>query len=613
MKTIASFFKFVWHALDGLRKVLHLTILLVIFGVILIALTPHIPVIPSKAVLVVDPQGTLVEQLSGNPLDRALAEAYGREQPETLVRDVVLAIDTAKDDQRIQAIFLDTGALAGSGLSKLEEVASALQRFKSSGKLVIAASHSYDQSQYYLAAHADEIYLDPQGLVFIDGFGYYRMFIKDAIDKLGVDVNVFRAGKFKSYTDQFSRNDMSEQEREESSLWLNFLWTSYQAAVTKARNLDGAALTEYVEQIVPSMRKHDGDLAAVALERSLVGELKTRAQVEQRLMTLTGEDDQTHSFHAIHFDEYLVVENPRLALEQRGDKEIGVVIAAGEILDGSHPPGTIGGDSTAALLRDALYDEDIAAVVLRIDSPGGSVYASEVIRREVEALKAVGKPVIASMSSTAASGGYYIAMNADEIWAAPTTLTGSIGVFAVLPTVERSLAKLGVHTDGFGTTPLAGGFSLERSLTESQKELLQLSVEHEYSEFIGKVARARNKSNDDIDAIAQGRVWSGAHAQERGLVDKLGSFQQAVDAAAARANLGSDFKIKYVETDQTWRQAFVTEMHMLVARAAQSIAPEANVLQQWVARLSPLEAELKRLARFTDPLRAYYYCVCTVQ
>jgi protease-4 len=217
------------------------------------------------------------------------------------------------------------------------------------------------------------------------------------------------------------------------------------------------------------------------------------------------------------------------------------------------------------------------------------------------------------MSSTAASGGYYIAMNADEIWAAPTTLTGSIGVFAVLPTVERSLAKLGVHTDGFGTTPLAGGFSLERSLTESQKELLQLSVEHEYSEFIGKVARARNKSNDEIDAIAQGRVWSGAHAQERGLVDKLGSFQQAIDAAAARANLGSDFKLKYVEADQTWRQAFVTEMHILVARAAQAIAPEANVLQQWVARLSPVEAELKRLARFTDPLRAYYYCVCTVQ
>jgi len=613
MKTIASFFKFVWHALDGLRKVLHLVVLLLIFGVVLIALTPHVPVIPSKAVLVVDPQGNLVEQLSGNPLDRALAQAYGREQPETLVRDVVLAIDTAKDDQRIQALFLDTGSLAGGGLSKLDEVASALQRFRSSGKLVIAAGDSYDQSQYYLAANADELYLDPAGLVFIDGFGYYRLFLKEAIEKLGVDVNVFRAGKFKSYTDQFSRNDMSEQEREESSAWLNSLWASYQTAVTKARKLDAAALAEYVEQIVPALRKHNGDLAAVALERGLVGELKTRAQVEQRLMTITGEDEQEHSFHGIRFDEYLTVERPRLALEQTGDKEVGVVIASGEILDGSHPPGTIGGDSTAQLLRDARYDDDIAAVVLRIDSPGGSVYASEVIRREVEALKAAGKPVVASMSSTAASGGYYIAMNADEIWAAPTTLTGSIGVFAVLPTLERSLAKLGVHTDGIGTTPLAGGFSLERSLTDSQKELLQLSVEHEYREFIDKVARARNKPIDEIDAIAQGRVWSGSHARERGLVDHLGSFQQAIDAAAARANLGEEYKTKYVESDPTWRQALVTEMHALAVRVTQSIAPETATFRQWSARLSPLEAELKRLARFADPQNAYYYCVCTVQ
>lgn len=613
MKTIASIFKFIWRALDGLRKTLHLIALLVIFGLILFALTPRIPVIPSKAVLVVDPQGALVEQLSGSALDRALAEASGRDSPETLLRELVLAIDTAKDDERIQALLLNTGAMTGGGLSKLEEVAGALQRFRASGKPVIAAGESYDQSQYYLAAHADEVYLDPQGLVYLDGFGYYRMFLKEAIDKLGVDIHVFRAGKFKSYTDQFSRNDMSEQEREESAAWLNSLWTSYQAAVTKARNLDGDALSEYVEQIVPTLRKHNGDLAAVALERRLVNELKTRAQVEQRLMSLTGEDERTHSFHGIHYGDYLVVERPRLALEQRGKKEVGVVIASGEILDGSYPPGTIGGESTAALLRDARHDDDIAAVVLRIDSPGGSVYASEVIRREVEALKAAGKPVIASMSSTAASGGYYIAMNADEIWAAPTTLTGSIGVFAVLPTLERSLAKLGVHTDGIGTTQLAGGFSLERSLNPAQKELLQLSVEHEYAKFIDKVARARNKPNDEIDAIAQGRVWSGIDARERGLVDHLGSFQQAIHAAAARANLGTEFRTTYVEAEQTWRQAFVTEMHMLTARAARVIAPEVSVLRDWAARLSPLEAELKRLARFADPRQAYFYCVCTVQ
>ena len=613
MKFIGKLFKYLWHGLDGLRKVLHLLVLLFVFGVIFAALTPTLPIVPGKAVLVVDPQGTIVEQLSGNALDRALAEASGRERSETLLRDLVESIDLAATDQRIQGILLDTGNLSAAGLSKLEELAGALQKFRKSGKPVIAVGESYDQSQYFLAAQADEVYLDPQGLVFIDGFGYYRLFLKDAIDKLGVDVNVFRAGKFKSYTDQYSRNDMSEQEREESSAWLNALWNSYQNDVTKARKLDPKALGNYAEQLAPRLRERHGDLAAVALASGLVSELKTRPQVEQRLMELTGEDSGTHSFYGIHFDEYLKAEQPRRALAHLDGKKIGVVIASGEILDGEQPPGTIGGDSTAELLREARYDDDVAAVVLRIDSPGGSVYASEVIRREIDALKAAGKPVIASMSSTAASGGYYIAMDADEIWASPTTLTGSIGVFAVLPTVERSLAKLGVHTDGIGTTPLSGGFSLERSLTDAQREILQLSVEHEYREFVDKVAKARGKTDDAIDAIAQGRVWAGVHAREQGLIDHLGSYQDAIDAAAKRAKVGKNFKVKYVESEQTWRQAFVNEIHVLSARAAQAIAPEELAVHRWIARMSPLEAELKRLARFTETQHGYYYCVCTVQ
>lgn len=612
MKSIGKVFFGIWRALDGLRKVLHLIVLLFTFGILVAALTPSVPVIPAKAVLILNPQGPIVEQLSGGPLERAVAEASGRDRPETQLRDLIEAIDIAKEDQRIQAIFLDPTNMTGAGVSKLEEVASALQRFRAAGKPVIAMGESYDQGQYYLAANADEIYLDPKGLVFIDGFGYYRMFLKEAIDKLGVDINVFRAGKFKSYTDQFSRNDMSAQEREETQAWLGALWNGYQSAVVKARNLQPKALTDYVEQIVPAVRKADGNLAAIAVEQGLVTELKTRQQVEQRLMALTGED-KDHSFFGVSYTNYLHAEQPRRALLKSGSPKIGVVIAAGEILDGSQPPGAIGGDSTAELLRQARFDDDVKAVILRVDSPGGSVFASEVIRREIDLLKAAGKPVVASMSSTAASGGYYISMNADEIWASPTTLTGSIGVFAVLPTIERSLAKLGVHTDGVGTTPLSGGFSLERTLTGAQKELLQLSVDHEYRQFIELVGNARGKTPEQIDEVAQGRVWAGIDAKEHGLVDKLGSFQDAVDATAERAKLGKDYRLEYVETEQTWRQIFANEIHMFAARLAQSIAPERMAVQRLLSKVSPLEVELARLARFTDPHRAYYYCVCTVE
>jgi protease IV len=611
MKNLGRFFGYVWRGLDGVRKVLHLIVLLLMFGLLLALLSPQTPEVPTKAVLTIAPQGVLVEQLSGGPLDRALAEANGTSQTETLLRDVVGAIRSAASDNRIQALLLDLGGMTGGGLSKLEEVASAVREFRKSGKPVVAYGESYDQAQYYLAAHADELYLDPHGLVFIDGFGYYRLFLKDAIDKLGVDVNVFRAGKFKSYTDQFSRNDMSEQEREESSAWLGTLWRGYQQAVTTARGMQPQALADYVEQIVPLLRANGGDLAGVAAERGLVTELKTRRQLEQRLMSIVGEDESTHSYRDIRFEDYLVAVGPGETLRKLGAKKIAVVVASGEILDGTQPAGVIGGDSLAQLLRATQYDDDVAAVVLRIDSPGGSVFASEIVRREVEALQAAGKPVIASMSSTAASGGYYIAMGADEIWASPSTLTGSIGVFAVLPTLERSLAKLGVHSDGIGTTSLAGTFGLERSLNAQQRELLQLSVDNEYRRFIGRVAEARGKTPEVIDTVAQGRVWAGSDAKEQGLVDGLGLLQDAVDAAAKRAELGEDYRLDYRETEQSWRQVFASQIHVLATRAARAVAPEQPLSA--IARLTPLQAELRRLVRFAETRQAYYYCVCTVQ
>lgn len=609
MKTLAAMVSWIWHGLDGLRKVLHLLVLLTVFAVLLMLLVPRIPVVPDSAALVIAPQGAIVEQLSGDPFDRAVAQAYGRGQAETLLRDLVDAIEAAKQDTRIKALVLDLGGMAGGGITKLSELAAAVRDFRASGKPVIALGENYDQSQYYLAAQADQVYLDPQGFILIEGYGYFRTFLKGAIDKLAVDVNIFRAGKFKSYTDQYSRADMSDQEKEESLAWLNALWSRYQADVTQARDIDQGAIAAYVNELATAAKATQGDLAAVALERHLITGIKSRHEVEEQLKALVGEDGD-HNFQGIPHWNYLRAVQARHALDLKGD-HLGVVVASGEILDGAQPPGTIGSDSMVSLLRQARYDDSIKGVVLRIDSPGGSMLASEVIRREIDALRAAGKPVLASMSSVAASGGYYIAMDADEIWASPATLTGSIGVFMVLPTFERTLGKVGVTLDGVGTTPLAG-LGIERTLKDDAREVLQLSVEHAYSTFVGHVAAAREKSFEQIDAVAQGRVWAGSDAAGIGLVDKLGSYRDALDAAAARAGLGKDYKVEYIEPALGWREVVAEQVHGLAGRITRALLPGGGIMTAARRVLTPFEAELSRLVRFSDSMQVYYYCSCSV-
>lgn len=609
MKAIAWFLTFIWRGLDGLRKVLHLIVLLVLFLAIGALMSPPNPIVPHKAALVLAPQGALVEQLAGDPFERAVAEAYGQSRPETLLRDLVDVVDTAAKDKRIELMVLDLSGMSGGGIAKMQELAAAIQRFRAAGKKVFAFGESFDQAQYYLAAQADEIYLDPHGLVLIEGFGYYRTFLKGVIDKLAVDVNVFRAGKFKSFTDQFSRSDMSEQEEQESMAWLGALWKQYLAGVAKARGLDEAAIAAYANDYAEIAKSHRGDLATAALEKNLVTELKSRREFEDQIKALVGEDEDEHTFNGVMNWDYLAATRTSEPLLE-GDR-IGVVVASGEILDGPQPPGTIGSDSTSRLLREALYDDKVKAVVLRIDSPGGSMLASEVIRREIDALRDAGKPVIASMSSTAASGGYYIAMDADEIWASPATLTGSIGVFAVFPTIERTLEKFGVTIDGVGTTPLAGSLRLDRTLNDGAKEILQNSIDHAYSVFVNNVATAREKSFQDIDEVAQGRVWAGVDAAQHGLVDKLGSYKDALDSAAEKAGLGKEYRVHYIEAPMGWRQALAMRSQALAARVTRALVPEHELFSNARRILAPLETELTRLTRFNDPRNVYYYCMCS--
>jgi len=606
---LAGFFGLVWRILESVRKALHLILLLVIFGFVLAALHTSIPVVPRSAALVIAPEGDLVEQLASDPVRRAFGHASGGPAPETLLKDVIDAIGIAKGDSRIKLIVLELGQLSPSGLSKLQEIGAALREFRAGGKRVVAAADSLDQTQYYLASQAGEVYLDPLGLVYVDGFSYYRMFLRDAIDKLGVDVNVFRAGTFKSFTDQFSRSDMAPSEREETSVWLDALWNAYQQDVTRARSLPANALNEYIAEEPAALTAVNGDAAKLALQKGLVTALKSRRQLADELKGLVGEDQDNHSFNSIGMSQYLAAMRSKHVLKPKSDARVGIVVASGEILDGHQPPGMIGGESTADLLRQARYDNSVKSVVLRVDSPGGSMFASEQILREVQALRKAGKPVVVSMSTYAASGGYYISAAANQIFASPTTLTGSIGVFSVVPTFQRTLEKFGVKVDGIGTTPLAGDMRMERALGPAARQILQVSVEHAYAEFLQRVSEGRKKTVEDVDKIAQGRVWAGVDAQRIGLVDHLGGLKDSTDAAAKLAELGSDYDVDYIESELTLREELMMQLRsqaLQLELMVGIIAPRSDLDRA----LDPVLDQARSIAQLNDPRGLYAYCWC---
>ena len=606
---MGRFFGIVWTLLDGLRKVLHLLLMLVILGFILAALHSSIPSVPRAAALVIAPEGELVEQLAIDPLQRAVGEASGNTASETLLRDVIDAIEAAKTDPRIKLIVLDVDSMNASGLSKLQDIGAAIRDFRSSGKRVVAAADSLDQPQYYLAAQAGEVYLDPMGSVDLDGFSYYRMFFKDGIDKLGVDFNIFRAGTFKSYTDTFTRNDMAPSDKEEAAAWLQVLWNAYTQDVARARSLQPGAINEYINELPAALLAANGDSAKLALQRGLVTALKSRRQVADELKSLVGEDEENHSFNAIGMLQYLSAVRAKHPLKPKGDAKVGIVVASGDIVDGRQPAGTIGGDSTSELLRQARFDSTVKAVVLRVDSPGGSEFASEKILREVQGLRNAGKPVVVSMSTYAASGGYYISAAANQIFANPTTLTGSIGVFSYIATLEHTLEKIGVSVDGIGTTPLAGQLRIDRALSPAVKQILQAGVDHAYSQFLQRVADGRKKSVEEIDKIAQGRVWAGLDAQRIGLVDHLGGLKDATDAAAKLAELPSDYDVEYIEPSFSLREELLQQLRGAAVRFAVSLglAAPPSVVQRL---LDPYLEELRTVAKLNDPRGLASYCWC---
>jgi protease-4 len=611
---VRAFFSFIFRGLDGLRKVLHLLLLLVIFGFVAGALRTSIPTLPTKAALVLRPEGAIVEQLSGDPLERAVAEARGTGASETLLRDLTDVIHAAAKDPRIQSIVLDLSAMEGGGQPTLEEFTAALRQFRKSGKKVLVYGVTYLRDSYYVAAAADEIYVDPMGFVMLEGYDRYNMYFRAALEKLNVDMNVYRVGTYKSAVEPYIRQDMSPQDREESTAYLAALWKSYLDAVATARGLKADELRTVVDRYSETVTAAGGDAAAVALRSKLVTGVKTRLEFEDRVIELVGEDEDAGSYRAVDVRDYLRVVRAEKALQKESGPRVGVIVASGEILDGDQPSGVVGGESTAALVRSARLDDDVKALVLRIDSPGGSVLASEEIYREINAFRETGRPVVVSMGDLAASGGYYIASPADEIWASPATITGSIGIFAAFPTINRSLEKLGISVDGVGTTPLSGEFRLDRPVGPAAAQLLQVTIERGYEEFLARVAAGRKKKRDEVDAIAQGRVWAGADALRIGLVDQLGGFDDAVKAAARRAKLTEGkYTLDYIETDLSWAQEIALSVQVWSARtAARAFAPPASGLAAAVQRLAPLDREIQRWSRMSSPNALYAYCFCSV-
>jgi protease-4 len=608
LRALWALLKGVWYALDGLRKVLHLLLLLFLFGALLAASHTTLPLIPHQAALVLAPQGYLVEEESGDPLERAIADATGGDRAETRLRDLVDVVDQARDDPRIQALVLQLDGLEGAGLPMLQDLARSITWFRESGKKVFAYSQAYSQRQYYLAAQADEVYLDPLGYVMVDGYSYYRTYFRGTVDKLAVDIHVFKVGSHKTYPDEFTRSNMSPEDRENAAVWVGALWDAYKEDVAAARRLEPALIQAYADEAAAGISATGGDTAQYALARGLVDGLKTRAEFEARVAEVAGEDEDT-GYSAVDWRAYLPVARSERALARRADQNVGVIVASGEILDGEQSPGLVGGDTLAGMLRDARNDEDVGAVVLRIDSPGGSMMASEVIRREVAALSEAGKPVVASMGTVAASGGYYIAMDADRILAAPTSITGSIGVFAVIPTFQRTLGKIGITSDGFGTTRLAGQAEPDRELGPDARAILQSSVEHAYATFVGHVARARHRSPDEIDSLAQGRVWIGADARAAGIVDELGDLDDAIAEAADLAGLEEGYGVIWYEQELSWREALVLHLRSAAAWLVQAIAPRRAALPGVGAAL----AQARALLTLAAEGRPVYLCNCRVE
>ncbi len=608
---IGRILRALWNTVTFSRRLVGNILFLVVIVLLAVILADRGGQVPGGAALVLSPVGNIVEQASEQ---RLVDRFYGRTtQEETLLNDIIDALDYAAEDESIQALVLDLRRMGSVGISKLHELGTALHRFRASGKKIIASAEFYNQQQYYLAAHADRVYLHPLGQIWLSGYGVYRTYFRNALEKLLIQFHVFRVGTYKSALEPFIRNDMSAEARQANSAWLNVLWDAYKSDIADLRGIDADSIDDQINSLNTRLADEGGDAAKLALNLGLVDGLKTRDEVRKELMELVGADDEGRHFRQVGLQKYLRHILPEIRRNDSGRGRVGVIVAQGMIMDGRQPLGRIGSDNMVELMQQVRDDDNIKAVVLRVNSGGGSALASEIIRRELALTRQAGKPVVVSMSSVAASGGYWMSLAANEIWASPTTITGSIGIFAALPTFDKSFDALGVHTDGVGTTRLSGAFDISRPLNPLLAEMLQSSIEHGYRKFIQVVSEGRGMEPSAVEKVAQGRVWAGRTAHDLGLVDYLGDLKDAIESAAELAQLDA-FDVVYIEQPLSTKERLLRKLNRLLSSLVDWAAgPEKPAIYGFI-QTTLNRVNLPELLQFNDPLNRYALCLnCLVE
>ncbi|EDI9749890.1 signal peptide peptidase SppA [Salmonella enterica] len=605
---IAGFFKWTWRVLNFVREMVlnlfFIFLVLVGVGIWMQIGNGSNSEQTARGALLLDISGVIVDKPSTNhrlgALGRQLFGASSDRLQENSLFDIVNAIRQAKDDRNITGIVLDLKNFTGADQPSMRYIGKALREFRDSGKPIFAVGENYSQGQYYLASFANKIWLSPQGQVDLHGFATNGLYYKTLLDKLKVSTHVFRVGTYKSAVEPFIRDDMSPAAREADNRWIGELWQNYLHTVSANRQISPQQLFPGAQAIIDGLTSVGGDTAKYALDHKLVDALASSADVEKALTKQFGWSKTENNYRAISYYDY--------SLKTPADTggTIAVIFANGAIMDGEETPGNVGGDTTASQIRDARLDPKVKAIVLRVNSPGGSVNASEVIRAELAAARAAGKPVVVSMGGMAASGGYWISTPANYIVASPSTLTGSIGIFGVINTVENSLSSIGVHSDGVSTSPLAD-ISMTKALSPEVQQMMQLSIEYGYKRFITLVADARKRTPEQIDKIAQGHVWTGEDAKANGLVDSLGDFDDAVAKAAELAKL-KQWHLDYYQDEPTVLDMVMDNMTGSV-RAMLPEAIQAMLPAPLVSAANTVKAEGDKLAAFNDPQNRYAFCL----
>lgn len=603
-----------WNAVTTAKNfTTNVLFLLIVIFILVVLFTAEAVTVPESGALVLNPTGTIVEQKRAiDPFTR-LTSGNQDEEPESLLRDILKALDAAAGDKRIKAVVLDLHGLNGAPVSMLEEIGKAIDTFKESGKPVYAFGSGYTQTQYYVASHADHVYIDKHafqslGGVFLTGLGIYPMYFKSALDKLRIRFHIFRAGKFKSAVEPYLRDNMSDDTREANLAWLGDLWSQYADTVVEQRGITREEFDRYANQYDVLLGQADNDPSTLAVQEGLVDELVSRPEFETRLKAIVGEADS--GFNQVGYRDYLRITQPPIPLVNPSADKIAVITAKGTIMDGEQPAGDIGGESVARLIKTARNDDSVKALVLRIDSPGGSASAAERIRSELELTQQQGKPVVVSMSGYAASGGYWVSATANKIFAQETTVTGSIGTFIMFPTFEESLGELGVYTDGVGTTALSGALDPFLPMNPILERTLEKTLGHTYERFITLVARGRDMSPEEVDKIAQGRVWSGKAAVRLGLVDAIGDTQDAIDSAALLADV-KDYDVLYMEKALSTRERLFNQLIESSVQAIGNLSGDLGIRLPIIGRLS---GEMLTLLNMSRSPGIYLQCLyCTLR